>query len=463
MGIRKTTSLIALSLCVVVGATPAAEGAEILYVANDAQRTQDDDRQRIALFQQWGHDVAVISAHANSEQFQTAIALADVIYIAQNISSSALGYKLRGAPRGVVSEEFGIADAFGLLTSNGEAFVDDSIGVVHEGHAITGPFGGGWLRIMREEQMLNRASGGIAPGVAVLAEDGESGAAVFFVIDAGDRLLGGEIAPARRVFLPWGPTPESFASLTNDGRAILRRSIDWAAGYELSGQRLDAGLKAHFSFDNPVGDRVIDEGGARAMRLAYGAQIDSAGVVGAAVRLSGDDDHLVLDEPAIASLQSGAISLWINPDDVRERQTIVQRVSATRGMGFAIRLQRGRLIADADDMRRDGEPLSHKLRPGDWRHIVVTFRPDSVALYLDGENIITLVRAISVLESEERDAPSEILIGACARQRTCFNGMIDEVRIFGRPLMGAEARDLFALKPAPDSAPGRAGEYAGRQ
>ena len=82
---------------------------------------------------------------------------------------------------------------------------------------------------------------------------------------------------------------------------------------------------------------------------------------------------------------------------------------------------------------------------GQWHHVTGTYDGSTAALYVDGvlDASLTCSGAIS------RNAFS-VWIGQCAeRTNRAWNGLIDEVRVYGRALSAAEVKELFAFIPAP--------------
>jgi hypothetical protein len=80
-----------------------------------------------------------------------------------------------------------------------------------------------------------------------------------------------------------------------------------------------------------------------------------------------------------------------------------------------------------------------RIKPGCWYHIaVVTRASGSIAIYING----LLDTSASDLSADKR--PQEIVIGADAPTKTaCFNGLIDDVAIYDRPLSPGQVKQAY--------------------
>ena len=99
---------------------------------------------------------------------------------------------------------------------------------------MTSGFNLGALPLYSSAQSIWIVGGSLAPGLQLLGET-ENTPGVFLpglaFLDTGADLYGGGFAAGRRVQLPWaGGATFDINALTNDGRTIMKRAIEWAAG-----------------------------------------------------------------------------------------------------------------------------------------------------------------------------------------------------------------------------------------
>ncbi|GAB4371677.1 MAG: hypothetical protein Kow0042_14580 [Calditrichia bacterium] len=191
------------------------------------------DRARKDLIESWGFRVSLINDQANQATIDAAVDTSDVVYISEETWGPYIGNKYTNVPIGVVSEEEYLDDDLKFSSSNGGLYTSTGFEVSDNTHYITAPFSLGFLRILNWYDFLPHLRGSLAPGRQTLGTrpffwfgDRE----VVLAIEAGAQLYGGGTAAGRRVRLGWGLFSFSPNFLNSDGKAIMRRSIEWVAG-----------------------------------------------------------------------------------------------------------------------------------------------------------------------------------------------------------------------------------------
>ncbi|MEN8764200.1 MAG: DNRLRE domain-containing protein, partial [Thiogranum sp.] len=204
----------------------------LLLVVGDPGNLTSQESAKKALMESWKFTVNLIDESDSQANFDTAIAANDVAYIPQDINATNLGTKLANAPIGVVNEEGEQVDE--LDFSGGILFkTNHAIDVVDNTHYITQPFATGFLTFTSSDQSVHMLSGQIAPGLQTLGQTLNTGTQYkpsLATLDVGDTLSSGGSAVGRRVQLPWGGGTFDINLLTDDGRTIMRRAIEWGAG-----------------------------------------------------------------------------------------------------------------------------------------------------------------------------------------------------------------------------------------
>ncbi len=198
----------------------------LLVVVDPASLTPQEDLKK-ALIESWGYTVTLIDEADSQANFDTALAANDVVYITEDVDASTVGTRLVNATIGVVTEEDNLSDEFGLSDGIGwdtgvEIQVNDNT------HYITQPFAIGNLTVFTATESLAYLTGNVAPDLQVL---GRIPTGISLVsVDAGADLIAGRTAAGRRVLLPWGGNDFDLNNLNSDGRVLMRRALDWAAG-----------------------------------------------------------------------------------------------------------------------------------------------------------------------------------------------------------------------------------------
>lgn len=195
-----------------------------LLVVNDALHLNGEEDDRRKALEEWGFQVTPIAASASEAAFESAVEEADVAYIPAHIDEAALGAKLRLVSVGVVCEPVALAHEMGLLTGSGGVSIGRQIDIVDSTHYITTGYAG--VTEVSDDQPLAKYSSNT--GAARILAEADS--AALCVFNPGDALQGGDAAPARRVFLPWGGADFDFSHLKAAGVALTSRSVEWASG-----------------------------------------------------------------------------------------------------------------------------------------------------------------------------------------------------------------------------------------
>ena len=206
------------------------KGNVLLVVVNPDSLSAQEAAKK-ALIEDWDYTVSLIDESDSQASFDAAIAANDVAYIPQEITSSNLGTKLRDAAIGVVNEEGEQVDELGF--ANDKVFKSRrEIDVIDNSHYITQPFATGLLAFALSDQSVHMLAGGIAPGLQTLGASFNTGSLwspSLATLDPGDELSGGGPAAGRRVQLPWGGGTFDINQLTDDGRSIMQRALEWGA------------------------------------------------------------------------------------------------------------------------------------------------------------------------------------------------------------------------------------------
>lgn len=207
---------------------------KVLLVVVDQASPNAQESATKTLMESWGYTVNLIQAAAPQAEFDGAPAGNHVAYIPRTIDAAVLGTKLRNASIGVVNEKPQQIGTLGLADAN-DVTVRADIQIIDNTHYITSLFGAGTLAIYSASADEYVLLGSLAPGLADLAHAETSGtfaAPAVAAVETGGQLYDGGTAAGRRVQLPWGGTLFDLSSLTEDGKTLMRRSIEWAANRE---------------------------------------------------------------------------------------------------------------------------------------------------------------------------------------------------------------------------------------
>jgi Concanavalin A-like lectin/glucanases superfamily len=409
-------------------------GLDVLLVVADASSPTPQDSAKKALIESWGNTVTLISDDDTQANFDTAAALVDVAYVTEEVSSSTVGTKLRGATIGVVNEEKGLMDEFGFSSSSG-TFTSDSIEIDNVSHYITQTFTvGDHLTILTSSSALIRSLGSTGGGVTTLATRTTDSDKVLTVLDTGGAMYGGGNAPGRRVQLPWGDDAFDFSLLATDGQTIMKRSLEWAA----AGRAIDEIAANHGQVKNGVtqGQPGNGDGG-----TAF--QFDG---VGGYVEVPHDNAYLLND---------GSVSFWFKPDALSGHQGLVSKDSKYYDTGGHLHVytEGSTLKARIQSTDTSYTLQSSGLSVGNWYHVVVSFGSGEFKLYRDGVLVDSDSYTGGIGSSSGGIGNHEPMVFGAGTWTSDdllatpitypFDGSIDDVRIYDRGLDDTQALDLY--------------------
>ncbi len=219
---------------------------------------------------------------------------------------------------------------------------------------------------------------------------------------------------------------------------------------------LNTGLAAYFRFDETSGTAAADSSG----NGNNGTHVNTPTISGtvppvafANPRSLGFDptssEHVLVPDSNSLDFGSGnfTIAAWILPNDVATAKQVI--VDKTNGGSDGYRF----ITSDSDGDRiklirgfgfSGGVQSSNNvLSNGTWHHVAAVILGGNVTLYVNGQNVgsgalngaTTATTATSLFIGQKGNAGSSV---------NNFNGNLDEVRIYNRPLLASEISSLAA-------------------
>ena len=258
-----------------VGPQAGSGGTKVLFVVTNDTSMTTQEAIRKAYMESWGFVVNLLDDGSNQSAYDAAVAANDVAYVSCEASALSVGTKLRQSAIGVVNEHAGLADDFGFATST-VTFGETGTQITEIDHYITSTHTTGQLTLLTSSQQLNGLDGTLSPDHNELAK--ETSDPTLTCLKTGDALeSGGGTAPDRRVQLPWGAATFDINALNDDGKTIMKRSIEWASGVGADGPIPPANFGDETIFANASGpaDLVAKDLGAVQVTLPEDGELTS--------------------------------------------------------------------------------------------------------------------------------------------------------------------------------------------
>jgi hypothetical protein len=233
-----------------------------------------------------------------------------------------------------------------------------------------------------------------------------------------------------------------FEGMVDDVQ-LYNRSLDSAEIYDL----YTFGLEGYWSFDEGTGDTVFDATTNMYDGTIYGAEWVE-GVSGSALDFDGVDDFVDIGYITSAVY---AFNLWVKPYDTitssSPSEAIVKFASGSYRLflGSSTSLVDGESICIQDvtsGLEHRTAVVDQNISHTNWHMLTLTWNSevDRYDIYFDGE--LQQVTNGSSPGHVSLMSCDDLLIGMVTSGY--YNGMVDEVRLYNRPLSEAEIGDLYA-------------------
>ncbi|MCC6494495.1 MAG: hypothetical protein IT424_15910 [Pirellulales bacterium] len=407
----------------------AVHGAAIVLLTENNGSLTAEETARRTLLQSLGHTVATLWDGSVQSVYDSSLAAADAVYVSEECSAADVGYKLRLATVGVISEDPQLDDELGFATVDGASESATYITIADPA------FGSGPLTIFNSSQPEIYLQGTAAAGARVAANT-PAGRKALAIIEAGSPLAntyaGNSVASGRRLRLPWGGDAFTSSSLNSYGVAVLQMAVAWA---------VEKTLLVHWKLDEAAGAAAADSSSYARTGSVVGAGSWTSAVRHRGLGLGGAgkvQTASLLNNPYNISLAA-----WVKlnapdasgADVISLGDRVVLRITATAisvsyftGSGF--------------------QTLSYNVVLGDagWHHLAATFDDpaNSLRLYLDGVQVASSAPTASI---NYTGGGTATVAGAHGNAGTGndLDGILDDVRIYGKILTAAEVRELYGL------------------
>ncbi|RLI97977.1 MAG: hypothetical protein DRO99_01885, partial [Candidatus Aenigmatarchaeota archaeon] len=255
----------------------------------------------------------------------------------------------------------------------------------------------------------------------------------------------------------WMSYPESGDLTSNDITVLMRALVTWLAGesYEpinsdmttVATSRINTilrpeGMVGFWEFDEGSGDIVHDSSG-MVNHGSLSGGVWSQGKEGGSINLSGADDYVVI--PNNKSLEQGtdglSVSAWVRPMNAGVGlQRIMFKHAGMPWKGFYLMMSGSSFQFGVGDGTNQMEPLGGSANNGEWYHVAGVWDKENDVATLYVNSVPFTVSGVHVGNITNTN---DLFIGSNSGMWEFFNGTIDEVMFFNRPLSPEEIKSIY--------------------
>jgi methionine-rich copper-binding protein CopC len=234
----------------------------------------------------------------------------------------------------------------------------------------------------------------------------------------------------------WTPSnvgPTTLLSRAADDSANIQTQFVPASINVLSQPTSTTGLVGAWSFNAGAGTSLADSSGRGNNGTVSGATW-ATGFFGGGLRFDGVDDWVTVNDAASLDLTNGmTLEAWVRPTAGDWRNVIIKE--RPDGLAYALYSSNSSGVPEADvHISGDQSVVAEAEIPmNQWAHLAATYDGQAVTLYVNGTPAGTRNAPGNVTAST-----SPLRFGGNSVWGEFFQGVIDEIRIYNRPLSQGE-------------------------
>lgn len=224
------------------------------------------------------------------------------------------------------------------------------------------------------------------------------------------------------------------------------------------------GLLAHWKLDDSIGNTVTDSSGNGYNGTwtdmngndLYGESV--TGQVGRALNFDGDNDRISFGDVLDFDFANArTFTAWIKPDTLTATANADEILTKQRinsgfgGWGFAL-TESGRLrfqyISTFNTNDFTAKTDAAIITTGTWQHVAVVYDNRTALFYVDGVLVPSTVTINNIANNIDTTVPLNIGVrnnDSWSNGFTEFDGLIDDVRVYGRALTALEIDTIFKI------------------
>ena len=213
----------------------------------------------------------------------------------------------------------------------------------------------------------------------------------------------------------------------------------------------DKSLVGYWKFDEGTGIKTLDSSPNKLLGELRGAKWTDNAVSGKALEFNGNSIVLVKHNPIFDDMPDGiTVCAWVYRYPSGAWNTVASRQIAetwSEYFGLAVFKDKPLFSIDPDGSDYSNATANAKAPLNKWIHLAGTYDNRTYKLFVNGEKVAEKQQSKPLTPKDK----NPILLGGntntnCKEWVDCFNGCIDEIRIYSRPLSEKEIHNIYSQK-----------------
>ncbi|MBN1809909.1 MAG: FecR domain-containing protein [Planctomycetes bacterium] len=207
---------------------------------------------------------------------------------------------------------------------------------------------------------------------------------------------------------------------------------------------LTKGLVGYWAFDEGSGLTAQDSAAPGNHGTINGA-VWCKGIKGGALRFDGNGDYVAVGNPGELQI-TGAMTLvaWVNVRSFESNGRIVCKQAEPGNRGWSLNVEDLEVFTIQIPLNKDKHvgAITPKMPTGKWTHLAGVYRPGrAISIFVNGQ---LAGESAEEVPEVQYNSPLDVWIGGRPNGSCYFDGIIDEVRIYNRPLDQGEILALYS-------------------
>ncbi|QQE11044.1 LamG domain-containing protein [Planctomycetota bacterium] len=427
----------------------------VLFPVFDENSLSDYEQSYKDFLESLNYHVNLITYNSSVADYEDSFDQNNVVFALHMHGNSTVTSRMKNAGIGFVCSDPNIFRDM-RLSSSAAAFGNSSLKISNTLTSITSGITSGNKQILVASENIGLVYGTMpsdAKSVAVMSSI--SSYKHLVACEVGIEDLDGHAIPDRRVFVPFYRA--DAGALTDLGKNLLQNSILWAAQNAVISGSPNT-LVAHYQFDEDKESLVAPDIGPYSLNAVVGEGKPhsefKSGYDNNALKLHdcGNGYAYVPHNDALNLTTAGTISVWINPEKTDQYNGIVHKGNSADWSDEAYSLEFH--SSNKLSFRLSTGSTIHQLlssssiSKNQWTHVVASWSPSGMKIYVNGSLDAHNAEAVVVQESSGSLQILNLLYSSSSNTTKTYatKGYVDELQLYGSAVTDEQVTQLYNLE-----------------